>query len=252
MHLADLSSPAVDALPRNTPVVFPIGALEQHSRHLPVFTDSAVAGELARRASEALGDQVLFAPVMWLGNSAHHLDFAGSMSASPRVYVDMLRDMAECMLRHGFCRIVFLNAHGGNSVPGQQALYELRQKYRERNDLLLLLANFWMLGSNPRESIPALTQPAIQHACQWETSIMLALQPQNVGDATQLEPVDYGNPFQPAIRSWVTQDVTANGHIGDPRSGTKEIGEALLDIYANDVVSLLRRVVAWDGKSWSG
>lgn len=242
----------MDALPRTTPIVFPIGALEQHSRHLPVFTDSLVIGELAKRASQELGDQVLFAPVMWLGNSEHHLDYPGSMSASPRVYVDMLRDMAECMLRHGFHRIVFLNGHGGNSVPGQQALYELRQRYRERNDLLILLVNYWALGSNPRESIPGLTQPAIQHACQWETSVMMALQPEHIGDVSQLEPVDYGNPFQPAFRGWVTQDISKNGHLGDPRSGTPEIGRELLKIYTNDVISLLKRVVAWDGKSWSG
>lgn len=252
MQLAHLTSPAVAALSRDMPIVFPIGAVEQHSHHLPVFTDSLVIGELSRRADEQLKDEVLFAPVMWLGGSHHHLDFAGTLSASPRVYLDLLRDLAECFLHHGFRRFVFLNGHGGNSVPAQQALFEVRQKYRERPDLLLLMANYWMLGENPAASIPGLTQPAVQHACQWETSIMLALQPERVQDTEALKPVDFGNPFLPAVRSWVTQDVTEAGHIGDPRSGKAEIGHALLDHYTRDVVALLRRVVAWDGRSWSG
>ena len=82
MLLSDLSWPAVDKLPRTTPVVLPIAALEQHGPHLPLFTDSFLVGEVARRANEELNDHVLFAPVMWLGNSHHHLDFAGTMTAA--------------------------------------------------------------------------------------------------------------------------------------------------------------------------
>jgi len=44
------------------------------------------------------------------------------------------------MLTHGFQRILLINGHGGNHVPGQQAVFELRQKHRQRNDLLLLSA----------------------------------------------------------------------------------------------------------------
>lgn len=234
------------------PVVLPIAALEQHGRHLPLFTDSLLLEEIVRRAAEALHGSVLFAPVMWLGNSQHHLDFSGTMSASPRVYLDLLRDMVECMLTHGFRRIVLLNGHGGNSVPAQQVLFEIRQQHRQRDDLLLLLANYWALVSKPRETIPGLTQPQIQHACQWETSMVLHLRPDLVGDLSNLEPVDYGNPFLPAHRSWITRDFSNLGHVGDPRIATAEIGEALFKVFSADVVALLHRVLEWDGHSWNG
>ena len=54
----------------------------------------------------------------------HHLDFPGTLSAAPRVYLDLLDDLVENFLTHGFRRIVFLNGHGGNIVPGQQAVFE--------------------------------------------------------------------------------------------------------------------------------
>ncbi|MBC7852724.1 MAG: creatininase family protein, partial [Pirellulaceae bacterium] len=127
MNLTDLKWPDVAALPRITPIVIPIAALEQHGRHMPVFTDSMLCGEVIRRVSENLQDRVLFTPLMWLGNSEHHLDFAGTMSAAPRVYLDLLRDMVENFLFHNFTRIVLVNGHGGNIVPAQQAIFELRQ-----------------------------------------------------------------------------------------------------------------------------
>ena len=128
MNLIELKWPDVAALSRDVPVVIPVAALEQHGRHMPVFTDSMLLGEIVRRAGERLGDRVLWTPLQWLGNSEHHLDFPGSMSAAPRTYLNLLREMAENFIAYGFKRIVFLNGHGGNHVPGSQAVYELRQK----------------------------------------------------------------------------------------------------------------------------
>ena len=82
VELLEMRWPQVAALDKNTPVVFPIAALEQHGHHMPVFTDSLLLGEVMRRTKEQIADRVLFAPLQWLGNSHHHLDFAGTMSAS--------------------------------------------------------------------------------------------------------------------------------------------------------------------------
>ena len=110
MDLTDLSWPAVAALPRTTPIVFPVAALEQHGRHMPVFTDSLLLGEVVRRVKQTpAADKCLFAPLQWLGNSHHHLDHPGTLSATPRVYLDLLKDLARCFLTHGFTRLVFVN-----------------------------------------------------------------------------------------------------------------------------------------------
>src|SRR3982751_4287816 len=143
MELPDLTWPPVAPLPRTTPVVFPVAALEQHGRHLPLFTDSMLLGAIIRRASQRLDGRVLFAPLMWLGNSDHHLDFPGTLSAPPRTYLDLLGGLMENFIQHGFRRIVFVNGHGGNEVPGRQAVFEVRQRHRERSDLLLLFATYW-------------------------------------------------------------------------------------------------------------
>ena len=141
MFLADMTWTALGSLSRNIPVVIPIAAVEQHGHHLPVATDSMLLEEVVRRAEAQLGEQCLFVPLQWLGNSHHHNDFPGTISASPRVYLDLLADLAESCLRQGFRRILFLNGHGGNIIPGKQVCFELRQRYRERTDLLLLFSS---------------------------------------------------------------------------------------------------------------
>ena len=251
MNLIELKWPDVAALLRDVPVVIPVAALEQHGRHMPVFTDSMLLGEIVRRAGERLGDRVLWTPLQWLGNSEHHLDFPGSMSAAPRTYLNLLREMAENFIAHGFKRIVFLNGHGGNHVPGSQAVYELRQKYRKRNDLLLLFATYWDLGK-PWDTLPELKQRRMGHACEFETSMMLRIAPHLVGDHRATPTVEFGSPFEPAVRGWTMPDRSEPGHIGEANAATAEKGEHLFATFAAGAVAFLERVVAWDGKSWSG
>lgn len=252
MLLTDLTAPEVRALSKDIPVVIPVAALEQHGQHLPVFTDSMLLGEIVRRVSEPLASRVLFAPLLWLGNSHHHLDFSGTLSASPRTYLDLLSDLAENFLHHGFRRIVFVNGHGGNDVPGRQATFEVRQKHRQRSDLLLLFATYWCLGSKPRELDATLHQEQMGHACEWETSMILRIAPQLVRDWRNLPEVPFGDAFGPAHRAWVTQDRTKPGHIGAPHLASNEKGESLFRIFAKDVQAMLERVIQWDGHSWNG
>jgi creatinine amidohydrolase len=251
VQLAEMNWPAVAALPKSTPVVIPTAALEQHGHHLPVFTDSILAGEITRRAEAQLKDRVLLVPVMWLGNSEHHLDFAGTMSAAPRTYLDLLVDMIENFITHGFQRIVIVNGHGGNNVPAQQAIFEVRQRHRERDDLLLLFSPYWALGGEPHAADPAIEQRAMGHACEWETSMILALAPHLVGDYQKAAPVDPRGRFDPASQAWTTKDRSTPGHIGNPAIATAKKGEALLAVFTEDVVRLLERAIEWDGRSWS-
>src|SRR4051812_4164312 len=188
MLLQNLTWPDVAALSKETPVIFPVAALEQHGRHMPLFTDSLLLGEIARRAEARLGERALFAPLQWLGNSHHHLDFPGTLSAEPRVYLDLLNGLLENFLAHGFQRLIILNGHGGNDVPGKQAVFEVRQRHRDRRGLLLLFATYWSLASEPHTAHPELQQKTMGHACEWETSMVLRLAPELVKDHTQVPP----------------------------------------------------------------
>ncbi len=252
MFLQNLSWPAVSQISKDVPIVLPIAAIEQHGHHLPLFTDSMLLGEVVRRAEQKLTDRAVFAPLMWLGNSHHHLDFAGTFSSAPQTYIEMLVGLIDNAIHHGFCRIFLLNGHGGNDVPGKQALFEVRQRYRSRSDLLLLFSTYWSLGGSPNESMPQLVQHEMGHACEWETSMMLAIAPHLVGDFASAQAIEPGNPFRPASRAWVTQDRSDIGHIGWPSAATAEKGEHLLSTFSRGTVQMIERMIDWDGQSWEG
>ena len=250
VNLTDLSWQRIAALAPDTPIVFPIAAIEQHGLHLPVATDSMLLAEVVRRTSVLLPiESVLFGPLQWLGNSDHHLHFAGTLSAEPRGYIDMLNRMIDNAVQHGFRRIVFLNGHGGNDVPGRQAVFEARQRYRSRKDLLLLFTTYWD-HAKPWFTRDDLVQRYMGHACEWETSMIQAIHPELVGDIDELEDVAAGFGFEPAYRGWITDDRTVAGHIGCPRHASPEKGEHLFTVYADSVAEFLRRVCDWNGQSF--
>lgn len=252
MLLQELTWPQVAALAPDTPVIIPVAAVEQHGHHLPLYTDSLLLGEIVRRAEQSLADQVLVAPLMWYGNSHHHMDFAGTLSCPPRTYLDMLVGLMDNLIQHGFRRLLLLNGHGGNDTPAKQAVYEVRQTHRQRQDLLLLFSTYWSLGCRPAETIPSLHQTQMGHACEWETSMILRLRPDLVGDYQAAPAVPPGNPFLPATRGWVTQDCSTIGHIGWPHLASAAKGEQLFQAFADDVQQLAVRMLNWNGTSWEG
>ena len=251
MQLANMTWKEVGDLAKDTPVVLPIAALEQHGHHLPLYTDSYLLEEIIRRVSSTRTD-VLLCPLQWLGNSDHHMSFPGTVSANPRSYLDLLESMVETWITHGFKRIVLINGHGGNDVPGKQAVFESRQRHRNRKDLLLLMATYWNAGDPPPIESQGFVQHEMGHACEWETSMMLAVNANLVGDYLDAPDVSPGNAFLPASRGWITNDRSEIGHIGFPKNASAEKGEFLLTHFSNQVDALLQRVLAWDGNSWEG
>jgi creatinine amidohydrolase len=250
MNWNDLTWPEIKALAPDTPVVIPVAAIEQHGHHLPVATDSMLLGEVIRRVSSVMNEQVLFAPLQWLGNSDHHMDFAGTLSARARTYLDVLNEAIDNAIIHGFKRIVFVNGHGGNIVPGKQAVFEARQRYRDRNDLLLLFCTYWDFAK-PWETRPDLVQQSMGHACEFETSMIMRIAPPLVKkDVKTLETVSVDFGFEPAYRGWTTKDRTIAGHMGSPQFSTVEKGEHLFAEFSKGLVDFLHQVLHWDGKGW--
>src|SRR2546428_6430315 len=85
MRWESLSSKQLDGISRNTVVVLPTAAIEQHGPHLPVGTDSFIAEKISERLDTACKGHLLTLPVQRIGCSEHHMSFAGSLSFAHEV-----------------------------------------------------------------------------------------------------------------------------------------------------------------------
>src|SRR5205085_1528956 len=93
MKLAEMAWPDVAGLDKGRGVVVaPYAACEQHSRHLPFFTDTLLVSAVAEGVEGKSPDGVLLLPTQWMGASAHHLPFLGTLTADLETHVRMMID----------------------------------------------------------------------------------------------------------------------------------------------------------------
>src|SRR5262245_19348780 len=115
MRFQDLTWPLLRRVPRDrTVVVAPVAACEQHSLHLPTWTDTLLVTAVGEDVERRLPDEVLLLPTLWLGASSHHLRFGATLSAEVDTHVAVLCDLLTPLLEDGYQRLLILNGHGGN------------------------------------------------------------------------------------------------------------------------------------------
>jgi len=108
----DLDAASIDL------AIVPVGAIEQHSQHLPLGTDWLVAQAVARRVAELLASErnVYLIPALPYSLSQCHGPMAGTLGLRPETVASVVRDVVFSLYRQGIRHVVILNAHGGNFV----------------------------------------------------------------------------------------------------------------------------------------
>jgi creatinine amidohydrolase len=244
MKFHEMTFPALREVPRDrTVVVAPIAACEQHSLHLPTFTDTLLVTAVAEGVEQRLPREVLLLPTLWMGASHHHLRFGATLSAEVDTHVDMLCDLLLPLLDDGHQRVLILNGHGGNIDTMHVALRRLQPRYRDR---VLTAASYWELAEKELAALAEGPRKSMGHACEFETSMVLALRPELVRrDQVKDDPPN----DDPALRGlYLAEDMyqrTDHGSVGYAERATAEKGRALLDAAIGRttevVTALLRR-----------
>lgn len=243
MIFAEMTAPAIRDLSRDgSLVVAPIAACEQHSRHLPVSTDSLLCGAVADGVERALPDQALLLPVLWLGASEHHLPLGGTLTATLPSYETLLVELLAPLLREGFRRVMVLNGHGGNTDPLRVALRRLDAMFPRA---ILTGAAYWDLAAGEIAALCRGARKVMGHACEVETSMMLHLRPDlvqrdRVADDPDLTPPGLSGLFWPRDFGRGTD----HGAVGHPEMADAETGRRLLDAIVAKVAAAAGAVLA--------
>jgi creatinine amidohydrolase len=233
--------------------VVPLGSLEQHGHHLPVFTDSLIISHVAERTEALRTEKIVMLPVQWLGHSPHHRRF-GSVSLDLMPYVEMIRGMCRSLIGMGVRKIFLLNGHGGNDIPCKAAQRELKSEFENLRDLYIVYATYWNLAAARFTEIRTTAPGGMGHACEMETSILLA---KNAG-LVDMSKAKRGGPgphmgyrvndmLQPMPFTMINEfdELSHNGVIGMPEEASAEKGSQFLEAAAQAVAALIDEMGEW-------
>jgi len=252
LAFSDFTAPALKQLVKQDAIIIvPLGATEQHGPHLPVMVDSRLVTEAAMRTAKKLdakGTPVLVTPTIWTGFSEHHMELGGTITIDFATFHGLVRGVVRSLVRQGFRRICLLNGHGGNIAPLTVIVSELTVELRVP---LVTLCYFEMAPEAMREILEH--QTSTLHACESETSMMMATEPSLIqrdrlaeasgpdDDRPEIEAI-----VGPRIFRWQALNARArNGVIGAGWAATPEKGERLLDAQSAAVADALGNVALW-------
>jgi len=245
----ELTWPQVkDAAAAGKVAVVPVATIEDHGLHLPIDTDVRLCNAACERAVEAASDRAVLVPPINHGFSPHHMDFPGAITIGAETFIRYGVDVCTSLAHHGFGRILIVNGHGSNTpfvdVIARLAVVEC--------DVLAAAVNYWA-APGVRETAESLRESdaigGMNHACEFETSIYLALAP-NLVDMTKAKREMQHRPTKNYWTDLVAGDgplmmmehwsaISDTGVMGDPTKATAAKGERLLAAAASGLVELI-------------
>jgi creatinine amidohydrolase len=230
-------------------VILPVASLEQHGPHLPVEVDSMLGETVAIRAARKVaerGQEAVVLPVLWTGLSEHHMSFGGTVTLDFPTFASVIKGVCRSVLRHGFKRIVLLNAHGGN----ENALRTITDELTPELGVPIVQFTYWYAAAAAIAEILE-TQTILMHACEAETSMMLAVRPElvaidRVGLAKANSTPDVANVVGAGVYRWRTIGArSSSGVIGNPEAATAAKGERLFEAISAALAEKLCNAELW-------
>lgn len=247
VFIADISWPEfARRIAEGAAVFIPLGATEQHGRHMPLGVDAIIPTTISAEVASECGG--LVAPPMAYGNRSQPRSggghaFPGTINITATTFSWLLRDIITELFRHGARRLVVVNGHYENIWPSVEAI-ELALDHigRDRTDTLKILRiDHWELVTPATlarvfpDGYPGIE---LEHASVIETSIMLALRPDlvNLAEATHDGPARFKpyDSFPGPVR-----EVPASGVLSVTEGSSAEKGQWLL----SDAIAGIRRAV---------
>ena len=222
---------------KRSTIIWPFGAVEQHGPHLPLATDSIFVDEIISEVLKLIPSDkpIKKLPTQYLGFSPEHKGFDGTISLSSKLITLMIKEVGVQLADMGFKRLILINAHGGQISLLNTAARELRSIAPN----LSVFPCFLWKGVDGLSDL--LTKKEIEyglHASLAETSLMMALKSELVGDERPYDGIQENIPAGWSLEgnaptSWITKDISKSGVIGDSRGSNIDLG--------NDLKALLIR-----------
>lgn len=258
-YLSEMTWPEVKEIVDEDPVILvPLGTTEAQCRHNPIGYDYFVAQRLSEEAAKRSNALVL--PVVPFGESEIFRDFPGTIVLRPSTLENLLFDIVDSLLRHGFKHIVFVNNHDPNKPVLSYALTRIREKYGYvfpslwPTELARLFAND--LFSNPKDVLMHGNEPSTslcQYLCPDLLRMDLAVESPKPSELGYLGTLMYSSSNTLSFQGKKSHfhirvsDVSSSGGYGKP-SGDGEIGKKIFNQLVDYLVGFVEEFRNCDNK----
>lgn len=248
VFMAELSWPAfAQRMAEGAPVFIPVGATEQHGRHLPLGVDAIIPSAICAEAAARCGG--LVAPVVAYGNRSQPRSgggraFPGTINISATTFSWLLRDIITELHRHGARQLVVINGHYENvwpSIEGIELALDVIGRGPESGIRILRIDHWELVRAETLTRVFPGGYPGIEleHASVIETSMMMALRPELVDLSKALD--DGPARFRPYDSyPGPVPEVPPSGVLSETRGSSAEKGRWLLDDIVNGVEQAAR------------
>jgi creatinine amidohydrolase len=234
-------------LKKRDTILLPIGSTEQHGYHLPLGTDSFLANQLAEDASKATG--VISAPPIWYGWTPQHMGLPGTATLKAETLIQVVVDVAESFIIHGFKKILIINGHRDANLP---PLRIAGSKIRNSTGAFVGIVDPFFFGETIGREIRTSEPGGVGHADELETSHMMYLFPELVDPTKAVKTILpqghflYTDPYVEGDRLIVPSEYASNlkaskgiGVLSDPTVSSAEKGRMYHERLVRDLVSAI-------------
>jgi creatinine amidohydrolase len=220
-------------------LILPVGTTEEHGPHLPVDTDARIAEAYGHGLAQALEGElpVLLMDTIRYGYSMKIMrQWPGTIIVRSRVFMDMIFDICRSALDMGFDKLAILDCHGHHGG----ALNMVSRELCDATDKAVAVISPATLSREAYAKVRQTPPGGSIHACEWETSLVLHLNPEvvDMSKATDEDMMRYHSEFvagdgftggqKVTWSTWYLQ-ASKSGISGAPLAATAEMGRVIMD-----------------------
>ena len=232
-------------------VILPVAATEDHGPHMALDTDTLLATRILDELANRIPDKVFVMPPIPYGFNEHHKDFPGVIWIQPETLISFVTDITESLAHHGFRRVVLFNSHGSNPPVLDLAA----RKTVIKNEIICVSVSYWNLMSHRINEIRKSATGGVAHACEFEASMYLYLDPENI----HLERAFSQNLHDPESKNfnldlagggsramhmnWWSA-ISPDGTMGEPTLADAEIGKQFFEAAVEETIGLIDEVAS--------
>lgn len=226
-------------------VILPVGSVEQHGPHLPLFTDTIISEGFAK----LLGDKVngIVMPAINYGYKSQPASgggplFPGTIDLNGNTLISLVMDILDELIRDGVKKIAIVNSHFENQAFLLEAI-DIVSK-RMPKDTKIIMMSWWDLITQKTidKIFDEIEFPgwALEHAAITETSLILKFAPNLVhmdrliDEKIEEVPTYHVYPIPKNL-------VPKSGLLAIGRTSSKEKGELIVSEALENMINIINK-----------